>query len=1420
MKKFSDGKWLLSFMLALLMMLVMLPVTCIQVHAQTTGSDDKYLTFTGTADFKLTISFCEGATLQYATADPDEDESWKPVTSGTEIEVRDKPYVLYLRGSDNSDKQLFSYDNHLSIESTGNVACSGNIMTLLDYNAPDQAQMGASCFSHMFYNCKALTAAPALPATELAIWCYECMFMGCSSLTTAPELPAIKMKEFCYYDMFYDCSSLTAAPELPATTLAFSCYGNMFCNCSSLTAAPELRATTLVESCCSNMFNGCTGIRLSENLTYEYDVPYCIPSYGTETLNLALNDMFKGTGGTFTDTPEPGKTYYMKVDYLTFTAEEGGSSVTIKLKEGCSPLQYSKKENGEWTEWTDYTNNTSITLDRGDNVRFRGSDNENKQLFDNKNHVTISGKVACSGNIMTLLDYKHPDQAKIGQDCFNYMFYGCSSLTAAPALPATELADDCYWGMFGGCSSLTAAPALPATELAKGCYDGMFSGCSSLTEVPALPATELAKWCYDGMFYGCSSLIAAPALPAEKLAESCYSQMFAGCSSLTAAPALPATKLAKSCYDGMFGGCSSLTEAPELPATELSEFCYNGMFYGCSSLTAAPALPATELSEFCYSGMFSGCSSLTEAPALPATKLAKKCYYNMFSGCTGIKLSVTQTDYFTDEYRVPSSGIGTIAENALLGMFYGTGGDFKSTPDINTTYYMDIGLAKAPVITTQPADLTLKYGASSGNILGVQAKVATGHAVSYQWYSTTNSNEDGTAIQNATDCCYTIPSDTAIGTSYFYCVITATREVSGKTAEAVSNVAAVSVGKAVPTDYSAPILTGTSLSFNGSALYLIETEGSTAQGKLYYAVTESAAEPDVWTDNVSAITAEKTGKFYVWYKIVGENYELTPTKLGEVTVTIVPVNEITLNEDNLELTVGSTVTLTATVTPDNATYPSVTWTSDKESVATVENGVIKAVSAGTATITATAGGKSATCTVTVQPKVIPVTGISLDEDTLELTVGDTATLTATVAPDDTTDPAVTWTSDTESVATVENGVITAVSAGTATITATAGDKSATCTVTVKAKNNSGYIPVTPSYPSDDKNNTNNDGPKIVGNGISGWDNIAAEIKKTPEGGKVTIDMAGATTIPSSVLNAVKGKNVDIILDMDDGIKWTINGKSVTYILWNIDMGVTVGKSGIPVKVINNITGEKYNVVISLAHNGPFGFKATLTINMRRQDAGLIANLFYYNRTTKKLEYVCGGKIMDDGSVSLEFNHASDYTIIVDDHILGKELTAKVGRTGNVKLSWTAQDSAESYEVYQVIDGKWVKLGTTTKTTYTVKGLKNNKTCKFMVRYNVGGNLSAKSDSLKLKLKVYYKPALKATKSDGKLTLTWKEVPGATKYRIYVVKNDKLVKLKNTKLLTYSMSSKAGKTYRFAVKAYVNGKWTRIETSDIIKVKVK
>ena len=116
--------------------------------------------------------------------------------------------------------------------------------------------------------------------------------------------------------------------------------------------------------------------------------------------------------------------------------------------------------------------------------------------------------------------------------------------------------------------------------------------------------------------------------------------------------------------------------------------CYNGMFYGCTSLTTAPELPATTLVENCYGYMFQGCTSLTTAPELPATTLASSCYRNMFNGCTKIKLSTTQTGEYQTAYRIPTSGTGTTATDALTEMFDYTGGTFIGTPSINTTYYL------------------------------------------------------------------------------------------------------------------------------------------------------------------------------------------------------------------------------------------------------------------------------------------------------------------------------------------------------------------------------------------------------------------------------------------------------------------------------------------------------------------------------------------------------------------------------------------------------------------------------------------------------------------------------------------------------------------------------------------------------------
>jgi uncharacterized protein YjdB len=164
---------------------------------------------------------------------------------------------------------------------------------------------------------------------------------------------------------------------------------------------------------------------------------------------------------------------------------------------------------------------------------------------------------------------------------------------------------------------------------------------------------------------------------------------------------------------------------------------------------------------------------------------------------------------------------------------------------------------------------------------------------------------------------------------------------------------------------------------------------------------------------------------------------------------VVAVTGISLNQSSVSLEVGGTVSLTATVSPSNATDKTVTWSSSNAGVATVAGGVVTAVAEGTAAVTATAGGKSAKCEVKVEHKVVNVTGVSLNRTSLTLNPGGSFQLEATVTPSNADDKTVEWTSSDTSKVTVENGLVKAVSPGTATVTATAGGKSAECKVTVQ-----------------------------------------------------------------------------------------------------------------------------------------------------------------------------------------------------------------------------------------------------------------------------------------------------------------------------------------------------------------------------------
>lgn len=218
----------------------------------------------------------------------------------------------------------------------------------------------------------------------------------------------------------------------------------------------------------------------------------------------------------------------------------------------------------------------------------------------------------------------------------------------------------------------------------------------------------------------------------------------------------------------------------------------------------------------------------------------------------------------------------------------------------------------------------------------------------------------------------------------------------------------------------------------GSTWYYLENSGAMAENKWvgdYYLTGSGAMAIDQWIGN----------------KYVDSNGKWDRSKKKTVAL-----KSISLNKNNLSLTEGDKSMLTVTYNPKNTTVSkAVSWTSSNTKVATVKNGTVLAKGAGTATITAMVNGKKATCAVTVKKKEIPLQSISLNNTSLKLEKGQTDTLKVTYSPSNTTDNKdITWTSSDETIATVKNGIVTAVSDGTATITAAVGKKSASCKIKV------------------------------------------------------------------------------------------------------------------------------------------------------------------------------------------------------------------------------------------------------------------------------------------------------------------------------------------------------------------------------------
>lgn len=258
-----------------------------------------YVTMTAASKQTFVMKCAGNYTLPDLEYSVNNGRTWKEVVADNPVEFGEDLGSLRLRGKCLNGTAT-DWENYSTI-TFGNpsveVKCSGDIRTLINYTAYENAATGNCRFCSLFKGCSVLTSAPELRATALKEQCYRQMFEGCTSLTQAPDLPATVLKESCYQSMFTGCTALVKVPKkLPAIELDNYCYESMFKGCTSLQKAPELRATKIMEGCYNSMFENCTNLNfvtmLATSAENSNGLVDWLKNAGTEAANrtLKVND--------------------------------------------------------------------------------------------------------------------------------------------------------------------------------------------------------------------------------------------------------------------------------------------------------------------------------------------------------------------------------------------------------------------------------------------------------------------------------------------------------------------------------------------------------------------------------------------------------------------------------------------------------------------------------------------------------------------------------------------------------------------------------------------------------------------------------------------------------------------------------------------------------------------------------------------------------------------------------------------------------------------------------------------------------------------------------------------------------------------------------------------------------------------------
>ena len=230
---------------------------------------------------------------------------WKTVVANTEVPFGGANGDLRLRGTNHNGtaKDESYYSTIKFTDETVNVACTGDIRTLLDWKNYNIVKTDNARFCSLFETCSVLTSAPELPATKLADCCYYYMFYKCTNLTSAPVLPATTLAQECYSNMFTECTNLTSAPELPATKLAVHCYYAMFSNCPKLSSVTMLAPKSEIETKNNCVLNWLDNAGTDKSVTRTLKVQDAAAYKALENKTAYLPDIWKkgATGTTVVD---------------------------------------------------------------------------------------------------------------------------------------------------------------------------------------------------------------------------------------------------------------------------------------------------------------------------------------------------------------------------------------------------------------------------------------------------------------------------------------------------------------------------------------------------------------------------------------------------------------------------------------------------------------------------------------------------------------------------------------------------------------------------------------------------------------------------------------------------------------------------------------------------------------------------------------------------------------------------------------------------------------------------------------------------------------------------------------------------------------------------------------------------------------